>query len=450
MKSRRSLIVGLGAIAPGARLVRFQLRMRATDGEIELGAAIEADGLSEVFEARWRGERVLVERLRERWHGDAAVCSAWRDDADAARELRWSGVLGVLEAFEGALGPTVVRPFCDGGPVSSKLPAPRGDPQLGPVLGVALLEALEGVHRAGLVHRALGASQVWLDGSGAVQLMGLGLGRARKLALGAASWARSPEEVRGQPFDTRSDLFLAGLLIFEWCTGALPMRGTVDEALAQLAEGTLQPALEARGELDPALAAVLDRAVAPAPGARFQSASTFAAALSPFVSEAARARLRALAAAPGDRPPARSVERAAPAATQAPAGHRRRRAALLAALAVGAAAALALGGALSLRGAEAPHRPRAGEVLLVHSRPPGATVAVDGRELPACSPCEVPVRQGQVVHLSVTTLHYSHERSWSGPVKDARSVSVDLTDLEPHVVVEPREPAAVAAGDQLL
>ncbi|MBX7101883.1 MAG: PEGA domain-containing protein, partial [Myxococcaceae bacterium] len=125
---------------------------------------------------------------------------------------------------------------------------------------------------------------------------------------------------------------------------------------------------------------------------------------------------------------------------------------LLVALALGAAAALALGEALSLRGGDGPSPAPvpAGERLLIQSRPPGATVAIDGEDLPACSPCEVRVRPGQVVHLRVTTLRYNRERSWSGPVSDARAVSVDLTDTEPHVVIEPRVPAAQGARAQVL
>ncbi len=149
------------------------------------------------------------------------------------------------------------------------------------------LEAVAHAHAFGIIHRDLKLANLMLTHTGAIKVMDFGIARA----LGAARMTRagrvvgtleymSPEQVRGQQTDTRSDIYSLGIVLYEMLTGRVPFQSDSEYELmrAQIEVAPLPPR-ELAPQIPPAMEQVILRALAKRPEARFQTATEFQAAL---------------------------------------------------------------------------------------------------------------------------------------------------------------------------
>ena len=136
----------------------------------------------------------------------------------------------------------------------------------------------------GIVHGDLSPGNLRLDHFGQYRVLDFGLSRATDdepgLALPQAGTPayNSPEQIRNEPIDNRSDLYSLGVIFAEVLYGYPPFEADTLEELAQKhlrGEWKVAPEIEA----DPRIRALLDRLLAPQPGARFGDASQLAAAI---------------------------------------------------------------------------------------------------------------------------------------------------------------------------
>jgi serine/threonine protein kinase len=157
----------------------------------------------------------------------------------------------------------------------------------------SLLRALGAVQRTipGLVHRDVTPHNVLISREGEVKLTDFGIA----LALDRARWTRpsvvkgklgymSPEQVRGDALDVRTDLFAVGVILFELLTRRRPWfapYGTMHE-LRAIERGEIAPIAECRPRLDRVLADAVDRLLALDIGDRYSSCDAAIRALAPF------------------------------------------------------------------------------------------------------------------------------------------------------------------------
>jgi eukaryotic-like serine/threonine-protein kinase len=157
---------------------------------------------------------------------------------------------------------------------------------------VEVLEALDAAHRAGVVHRDVKPGNVFLPRAGSARgrrALVLDFGLAKLLAhpdrattdprvVGTPRYL-APEQILGGQVDARTDVYAAGILLFEAVAGRWPFDadGPVEPMRAHLAQEPLRLAalVNVAAELDRAVA----RALAKAPAQRWPSARAFAAAL---------------------------------------------------------------------------------------------------------------------------------------------------------------------------
>lgn len=152
-----------------------------------------------------------------------------------------------------------------------------------------ILEALDYSHRAGVVHRDIKPGNVMITPAGKVKVMDFGIARAvsdssstvaeTTQIIGTAAYF-SPEQAKGEPVDARTDLYSAGVVLFELLTGRQPFRGDSPVAVAyqHVSETPVAPT-EVNEEVPRALDAIVLRALAKDPYQRFPDAASFRAAL---------------------------------------------------------------------------------------------------------------------------------------------------------------------------
>ena len=156
--------------------------------------------------------------------------------------------------------------------------------------GLQIAEGLAHAHRHGIVHRDIKTDNIMLTEDGKAKITDFGLAKLRGglaltrsgSTLGTAAFM-SPEQIRGDALDARSDLFSLGVVLYELALGVLPFRGEHDAALTYsivneepVAPRKLRPALPAQ------LDALIRRCLEKDPAKRFQSAEDIVAQLRQF------------------------------------------------------------------------------------------------------------------------------------------------------------------------
>jgi serine/threonine protein kinase/tetratricopeptide (TPR) repeat protein len=161
-------------------------------------------------------------------------------------------------------------------------------------IGKQIVAALEEAHDHGIVHRDLKPGNIMLNNKGQAKLLDFGLATGMEsaeateatisvtgpgLAVGTVPYM-SPEQVRGEIVDARSDIWAAGAVLYEMITGQRPFTETNQPALI----GAILHRTPARpGEVNPdttvGLEAIIMRALEKEPAQRFQSAGEMQAAL---------------------------------------------------------------------------------------------------------------------------------------------------------------------------
>ncbi|MDA1266022.1 MAG: serine/threonine-protein kinase [Planctomycetota bacterium] len=147
-----------------------------------------------------------------------------------------------------------------------------------------LSDALAMVHDHHLIHRDLKPGNVLLQDDGLLKLLDFGIARARDEAgitqhgmLVGTVLYMSPEQVRGEELDPRSDIFSLGALLYHVMTGALPFPGeSFPEVCMAILEGRMRRPSEVRQGFPGPLEEFLLKCLQASPGDRFADARTAA------------------------------------------------------------------------------------------------------------------------------------------------------------------------------
>ena len=156
-----------------------------------------------------------------------------------------------------------------------------------------LLDALEYSHKNGVVHRDIKPSNIMLLDDGTVKVTDFGIARIESSTLtragavmGSPSYM-SPEQFLGLSIDGRSDLYSAGVVLYELLTGEVPFPGSFSTAMHRVLNETPTPASALNVHAPKGIDSLLGRALAKQPADRFQSAGEFKQALVASLTEGA-------------------------------------------------------------------------------------------------------------------------------------------------------------------
>ena len=209
---------------------------RVLDGRYRVLSRIADGGMATVYRARdERLDRIVaVKIMRPDLARDEAFVGRFQREARLAAGLSNPNVVAVHDFGTDADDMFLVMEYVDGLTLRERITA-GGAMTLRAALGIfePILQALEAAHRAGLVHRDIKPENVILREDGAVKVADFGLARAvtsttttgeSGILLGTVAYL-SPEQVERGIADARSDVYAAGLLLYEMLTGQRAFQG---------------------------------------------------------------------------------------------------------------------------------------------------------------------------------------------------------------------------------
>ena len=216
-------------------------------------------------------------------------------EARNAIHLRHANIVAIQEA--GPIDGTVclISEFIEGMTLADRLRVGPLDVAEAVALMIPVLEALSHAHRRGIIHRDLKPSNILLDREEVPHLTDFGLAKratgdstlspsgASRVVIGTPSYM-APEQARGDSagVDARSDVYTAGVVLYEMLTGSVPFRGRGRLLQVQIEEADPPPLRELNEEIPPDLETICLKALAKHPDARYRSAGAMADDLASF------------------------------------------------------------------------------------------------------------------------------------------------------------------------
>lgn len=299
----------LGALNnPDARCDRAPDRSGTKLGRYDIVRRLGAGGMGEVYLARdTQLQRDVGLKILSHVHTkNSAWLRRFIREAKVASSVNHPNILTVHEIGQSAELQFIVTEYVEGITLRDRL---GGEPlSLAEILEIAIQTAgaLDAAHSAGIVHRDLKPENIMIRRDGLVKVLDFGLARqldppdyppnSRKPAddgnarhhdsislpgsiMGTIHYM-SPEQVRGLPVDTRSDLFSAGVVIYEMLTGCQPFRGaTASDVLVSILEREPSPFVSPESAVPAELRRIISRLLQKDREQRFQTAGDFCAEL---------------------------------------------------------------------------------------------------------------------------------------------------------------------------
>ncbi len=229
---------------------------------------------------------VALKTMSSLAHDETARQRFWRE-ARAAASVNHPNVCQIYEIGEDSGQLFIAMELLEGKPLADHLTRGPMSPSEAVPIGLGILAALAALHNRGVVHRDLKPSNVFLTPHG-VKLLDFGLARPEPerslgvptgltmtgMVMGTPRYM-SPEQLRGEPVDARTDLFSTGAILFEMLSGRPAFGG---RSVAEILHATLheQPPALTGSSAVAAIDRVIRRALAKRPAQRPISAEAMA------------------------------------------------------------------------------------------------------------------------------------------------------------------------------
>jgi serine/threonine-protein kinase len=228
-------------------------------------------------------KREVDDTERERLH------NRFLQEARAAGRLNHPAIVMVLDADTDPAteAPYIAMEWVDGQSLQEFLRQHGPLPADAAVSMAAKIgDALAYAHAHEVIHRDVKPANILISREGGVKLTDFGIAKLVSQSLTGTGtilgspFYMSPEQVRGEPADNRSDLFSLGIVLYETLTGQPPFVGdTLAATTYKILNVDPRPVDLDRDDLPPDLVAVVQRTLEKDPGRRFQDAESMAAAL---------------------------------------------------------------------------------------------------------------------------------------------------------------------------
>jgi hypothetical protein len=253
-----------------------------------------AGGMGEVYlaEDTKLERRVAVKILPPHLASDPERLHRFEHEAKALAALNHPNIVTIYSVEEADGIHFLAIELVEGATLSEKIP--RGGLAIASFFDIAvpLVDSLAVAHQNGIIHRDLKPGNVMVRDDGRVKVLDFGLAKLRRdqalaggetelsteqltsegTVLGTVAYM-SPEQVKGNRLDPRSDIFSLGVMLYEMTTGDRPFHGeTSAEIMSSILRDTPLPVTEIRNELPDHLRRILGRCLEKDLDRRYQSA----------------------------------------------------------------------------------------------------------------------------------------------------------------------------------
>ena len=256
------------------------------------------------------GRAVVLKFLPEELAGDRVALERFEREARAMSALDHPNICAVHEFGEHQGRPFIVMPLLEGRTLRDRISAARQKNETLAAkelvdIGVQIADGLTAAHRQGIIHRDIKPSNIFVTDNGVVKILDFGLAKradgleqaqiepARTfetnspqkdalphptltragVALGTAAYM-SPEQVRGEPLDARSDLFSFGLVLYEMAAGQQAFEGATAAMVNDAILNRLPvPARQLNSALSPEFERIINKALEKDRRMRYQGAA---------------------------------------------------------------------------------------------------------------------------------------------------------------------------------
>ncbi len=265
-------------------------------GEYEVKSLLGSGGMGEVYRARDSrlGRDVAIKVLPSSLSADSDRLRRFEQEARAAAALSHPNILAVFQmgTYEGA--PYLVSELLEGETLREQIKRGRLSMRKAIDYGVQIARGLAAAHEKGIVHRDLKPENLFVTKDGRVKILDFGLAKltqsgseqtAAKVAEGTEPGVvmgtvgyMSPEQVRGQTADHRTDIFALGAILYEMLAGKRAFQKAISADTMSAVLNEDPPAIS-QANIPPALQNVVHRCLEKSPEQRFQSATDLGFAL---------------------------------------------------------------------------------------------------------------------------------------------------------------------------
>jgi Tol biopolymer transport system component len=275
-----------------------KLSLGTTLGPYEIAGLLDTGGMGEVYRARdlRLGRDVAVKIIRDGASAQSGMLERFELEAKLAGRLNHPNILAIHDVGTHDGAPYLVMELLEGETLAASLARGPIPPRKALDLALQIATGLAAAHAKGVIHRDLKPSNVFLTKDGQVKIVDFGLAEpllsttppdssmattspvlaSPERVMGTASYM-SPEQVRGEAADQRSDIFSFGVVLYEMLMGRRAFQAPSGvETLSAILNTEPLGLGDASGILQPGVESLLRHCLEKSPDARFQSARDLA------------------------------------------------------------------------------------------------------------------------------------------------------------------------------
>ncbi len=253
------------------------------DNRYELLEVVGTGGMAVVYKAKCHrlNRYVAVKILKEEAAADPELLRRFRDESQAVAMLSHPNIVAVYDVSKTDNLEYIVMELIDGITLKQYMVQKGGSLPWKEALHfiTQIMRALRHAHSRGIIHRDIKPQNVMVLRDGSAKVADFGIAHlsnsqntTTQEALGSVHYV-SPEQAKGAKVDARTDIYSAGVVLYEMLTGKLPYEGDSPVAVAiKHINSTPVPPREINPDIPEGLEQITLKAMASKPGDRYDSA----------------------------------------------------------------------------------------------------------------------------------------------------------------------------------